>query len=180
MNIPNFLTLSRIILIPIMLFCHYKLPVQYAAIVVTVIFTISAITDFVDGYIARKFNQTSLLGKFSDPIADKLVVITALIIISENYHSMIISIPIIIIISREIIISGLREWVALNGNYTSVEVKNIGKYKTFSQMLAIILLLLNYNKLYVIGIVLLYIAMFLTLFSMIIYLYHAQIFNNKH
>lgn len=170
MNIPNILTLMRIILIPILLVVYYS-PYPIWA---TAIFILAAITDWLDGYLARKWQQTSAFGAFLDPVADKLIVSVALILLVQTYNSIWVTIAASIIISREIIISALREWMAELGLRSKVAVSFIGKLKTSAQMLAIAILLYQQPiigfDLYLIGMICLGLAAILTLWSMYIYL----------
>jgi CDP-diacylglycerol--glycerol-3-phosphate 3-phosphatidyltransferase len=163
----------RIILIPILLVVYY-LPYPNATIWATAIFILAAITDWLDGYLARKWQQTSAFGAFLDPVADKLIVSVALILLVQTYNSIWVTIAASIIISREIIISALREWMAELGLRSKVAVSFIGKLKTTTQMLAIAILLyqqpiIGFN-LYWIGMICLGLAAILTLWSMYIYL----------
>jgi len=142
-NLPNALTWMRIVMIPLFVGVYYvpshwlALPLQN--LVATVIFTAAAITDLLDGYLARKLNQTSAFGAFLDPVADKLMVAAALIVLVDlNRLNAVIA---VIIIGREITISALREWMAHLGAGKSVAVSFIGKIKTVSQMVAIPMLL---------------------------------------
>ncbi len=172
-NIPNTLTLLRILLIPIVVVVFY-LPVAWSGYACAVLFTVAAVTDWIDGYLARKLNQSTAFGAFLDPVADKLMVAVALILLLENYPSIWFTIPVIIIIGREIVISALREWMAEIGKRTSVAVSYIGKLKTTLQMIAIIILLSQIknpvSQLEMLGFIALYIAAMLTLWSMLIYL----------
>lgn len=176
-NLPNLLSMFRILLIPVFVFFFY-LPVEWSHIAVTVIFFVAGMTDWLDGYLARKWEQTSPFGAFIDPVADKLIVAIAFVLLVDTnptpYHGMYLSIPVAIIIGREIIISALREWMAENGERGQVAVAYIGKVKTAVQMLAIGFLLYHKPLLGLpiaeIGFYLLYIAAFLTLWSMIVYM----------
>jgi len=176
-NLPNLLSILRIILIPVFVVFFY-LPVWWSHIAVTVIFAVAGFTDWLDGYLARKWEQTSPFGAFLDPVADKLIVVVSLILLVDSnptpYPGMYIAIPISIIIGREIIISALREWMAGIGARGKVAVAFIGKLKTTAQMLAIGFLLFHKPLLGLpiaeIGFVLLYIAALLTLWSMLVYL----------
>ena len=136
-------------------------------------FFLAAITDYLDGYLARKMNEVSKLGKFLDPVADKLLVITTLLLLLVDNNSLIIFIPICIIILREMIISSLREWVVLENSKKPLNVNIYGKLKTMFQMFSIGFLLFNGTiftiDTYVIGLYGIYIAAFLSLVSMIIY-----------
>ena len=171
MNIPNFLTLLRIVLIPVFLVVYY-LPIQYAHFSAAVIFGVAAITDWFDGYLARRWNQTSALGAFLDPVADKLIVAAALVALTETFSTFWMTLPAIVIIGREIVISALREWMAELGKRASVAVSYIGKVKTALQMLAILLLVAfePFTLLSWMGLAAMYIASVLTLWSMIVYL----------
>jgi len=185
MNIPNILTLLRILLIPVFVGVFY-LPWNGANELTTLVFALAAITDWFDGYLARRWNQTSAFGAFLDPVADKLIVATALVFLVQANPSPWLAIPAAIIIGREITISALREWMAEIGQRAKVAVSMIGKIKTTAQMIALLLLLYNDPLLglpiYKIGLVLLYIAAILTFWSMIVYLRAAVpilLKNNK-
>ncbi|MCK5522432.1 MAG: CDP-diacylglycerol--glycerol-3-phosphate 3-phosphatidyltransferase [Thiomargarita sp.] len=176
MTIPNILTLLRIILIPVFVSTFY-LSWAGANVLTTSIFALAAITDWFDGYLARRWNQTSAFGAFLDPVADKLIVATALVFLVQVHHDLWMAIPAAVIIGREITISALREWMAEIGQRAKVAVSMIGKIKTTAQMTALLLLLYNEPFLglpiYEIGFVLLYLAAILTLWSMIVYLQAA-------
>lgn len=170
MNLPNILTLSRIIMIPLMVACFYL--GEAGRIVAAILFSVAAITDWFDGYLARKWNQSTPLGAFLDPVADKLIVAVALVVLVEHYNTILISIPAGIIICREILVSALREWMAEIGKRANVAVSMIGKVKTTFQMIAIIVLMgadLHLWFVYL-GYFAIYIASVLTIWSMIIYL----------
>ncbi|MCT8535174.1 CDP-diacylglycerol--glycerol-3-phosphate 3-phosphatidyltransferase [Glaesserella parasuis] len=170
LNIPTYLTLFRVALIPLFIVSFY-LSIQYSAEITTLIFFIASITDWFDGYLARKWNQTTRLGAFLDPVADKVLVAIALVSVVEYYHTWWITIPAGIMIAREIIISALREWMAELGERASVAVSIWGKVKTTAQMLALGGLLwrqapwMEYT-----AFALLYIAAILTIWSMLQYL----------
>lgn len=176
LNIPNLLTWLRILLIPLFVGIFYfeKSWVSEANqnLVATVIFTVAAITDWLDGWLARKLNQTSAFGAFLDPVADKLMVAAALIVLVEltRVHAIIA----LIIIGREIAISALREWMAQIGEARSVAVSMLGKVKTAFQLIAIPLLLydepVGFFDAHQWGTWLIYIAAVLTLVSMAWYL----------
>lgn len=180
-TLPNMLTLSRIVAIPVIVAIFY-LPVEWNFLVASLIFIAAALTDLFDGYLARKLNQTTKLGAFLDPVADKLIVAVALILLVEVYASPWMAIPAIVIIGREIIISALREWMAECGHRAQVAVSNIGKVKTVIQMFAISMVLMVdpihlvtggdvfWRCVWWIGVILLYIATVLTLWSAYIYL----------
>ena len=168
-NLPNILSLLRIALIPILMGC-YLLPIESASLWATIIFVIAALTDWFDGYLARKWKQTSSFGAFIDPVADKLIVVIALILILYKTSEWYVLIPVVIIISREIAISALREWMAEIGERNAVKVSFVGKLKTTFQMFSIACLIFH-NPLFglpifEIGIILLYMASALTLSSM--------------
>lgn len=177
-NVPTALTLSRIAVIPVFIVIFY-LPVPWANDVCTMLFVAAAITDWLDGYIARKYSLTSRFGAFLDPVADKLMVTVALILlVSKNpteYPGIFLAIPAAIIIGREITISALREWMAEVGESAKVAVSYIGKIKTAAQLVAIPMMIFREPLFGIfpvvdIGLVLLYAASILTLWSMLIYL----------
>ncbi len=172
-NIPNILTLLRILFIPLLVAVYYT-PIQERYLLSGAIFGLAALTDWFDGYLARKWDQSTPFGAFLDPVADKLIVAVALVLILESRPMILIALPVMIIIGREILISALREWMAEMGKRTSVAVSNIGKVKTTLQMIAIAVLLLAdpavKGLLNALGILLLYVAAILTLWSMTIYL----------
>jgi len=185
-NIPTMLTWLRILLIPIFVGAFYwpenlhtlgAMPSHTVNVFATAVFLLAAFTDWLDGYLARYLKQTSAFGAFLDPVADKLMVAAALIVLVE--FGRVGAIVSLIIIGREIAISALREWMAGEGQRSSVGVAMIGKVKTAAQMLAILLLLywddVNLGSLGIFrtkdaGHVLIVIAAFLTLLSMAYYL----------
>ncbi len=179
LNIPNILTLARIVLIPVFLLVAYWPPAMgidatnpdmTRHLLLTAIFVVAAVTDWFDGYLARTLNQTSAFGRFLDPVADKLMVAAALIVLVQWQPTISMAFAAIVIISREITVSALREWMAELGARTSVAVSTVGKYKTAFQMIAITVFLLNWPPLEILAYALLYMAVVLTLWSMIIYL----------
>lgn len=173
LTIPNILTLARIAMIPVFIAAFY-LPVPWANTAVAGIFALAAVTDWLDGFLARRLGQMSAFGAFLDPVADKLMVAAALVLLVQANPTPWLAIPAVIIIGREIAISALREWMAEIGERAAVAVSIIGKIKTTAQMTALLLLL--YEKpafgieTYTVGIVLLAAAAGLTLWSMAIYL----------
>lgn len=173
LTLPTQLTLMRVVAIPLLVLVYY-LDFQHNTIVAASIFIIAAITDWLDGYLARRMNAMSNFGAFLDPVADKLIVATALVVLLQNEPSVAMLIPVAIIIGREITISALREWMAELGARASVAVKGIGKLKTGFQMTAISLLLWEESTfglpVYQLGYGLLLAASVLTLYSMAIYL----------
>ncbi len=173
MNIPNWLTVIRIITIPVLVVIYY-LPVPWAHLAAALLFVFAALTDWLDGYLARHLQQGTRFGAFLDPVADKLIVAVALVLIVAEMGSAYIAIPAAIIVGREIVISGLREWMAEIGKRTSVAVSRMAKIKTVVQMLSLIFLLWytphSLILIKIVGVILLYIAAALTLWSMIMYL----------
>ncbi len=176
LNLPNLLTWLRIILIPLFVGIFYFEKSWVSAssqnLVATAIFVTAAVTDWLDGWIARKFNQTSAFGAFLDPVADKLMVAAALIILVQLHR--VDAVIALIIIGREIAISALREWMAQIGQSKSIAVSFLGKIKTVMQMVAIPMLLYH-NVLWgfnpqAVGTWLIYVAAALTLISMAYYL----------
>jgi CDP-diacylglycerol--glycerol-3-phosphate 3-phosphatidyltransferase len=170
---PNILTLIRIILIPVLVLVFY-LPGEWSYQVSASIFGAAALTDWLDGYLARRLRQVSVFGAFLDPVADKLMVAVALVLLVQDNPTPLFAIPAVIIIGREIAISALREWMSEIGERTKVAVSIIGKVKTITQMVAILLLLykvpLGPLPTHDVGLVLLYVAAILTLWSMFVYL----------
>ncbi|NIB41241.1 CDP-diacylglycerol--glycerol-3-phosphate 3-phosphatidyltransferase [Pseudomaricurvus alkylphenolicus] len=173
MTLANQLTLFRIVLIPLLVIVFY-LPFAWSYPVAAMIFTIAAITDWLDGYVARRYNQSTPFGAFLDPVADKLMVAVALVLLVGAHANAWLAIPALVIVGREIVISALREWMAELGKRASVAVSYVGKVKTTFQMLAIIALLSvspdSHADWLILGYVMLYIAALLTLWSMVIYL----------
>ena len=177
MNIPNSITSVRIALIPVFIAVFY-LPYTWAAMLATCIFAVAAITDWFDGYLARKLQQQSSLGAFIDPLADKLMVISALLLIlTKHPDNNWLLFSTLIIISREVFISSLREWMSTMGKGNVVAVSFIGKAKTVGQMIALLFLIYEQDlfglPIFTIGVVLLVWAAFLTLVSMFIYIKSA-------
>ncbi len=172
-NIPNLLTWLRIALIPALVMVFYS-SFPGAHLLSTALFGLAAITDWLDGYMARRLAQISAFGTFLDPVADKLMVAVALVLIVERAHSPWIAVAAAIIIGREITVSALREWMAIVGERTRVRVSNLGKIKTTVQMIALLMLLYREEWLglpvWEMGVALLYLAAFLTLWSMLVYL----------
>jgi CDP-diacylglycerol--glycerol-3-phosphate 3-phosphatidyltransferase/cardiolipin synthase len=172
-NIPNMLTVIRILLIPVFVGIYY-LPAEWSNLACAVVFAAAAITDWFDGYLARRWQQVSALGEFLDPVADKLMVAVALILLVQKNPTPALAIPAAIIICREITVSALREWMAELGARARVAVSVIGKFKTAVQMIAIVLLIYHQDlwgiPILTTGYVLLYIAAVLTLWSMLVYL----------
>jgi CDP-diacylglycerol--glycerol-3-phosphate 3-phosphatidyltransferase len=135
-TIPNQITLFRIILIPVFIIVFY-LPITWNHFGAFCIFWVAAVSDAVDGYLARKLNQSSDFGAFLDPVADKLMVVAALILLIQDYQVWWISISALLMIAREVFISALREFMSSKGKRDLVAVSQMGKYKTAAQMLGI-------------------------------------------
>ena len=173
LNLPNVLTLARIAVIPLVV-VFYVLPMPWARPTAALLFLASSATDWLDGYLARRWDQTSAFGRFLDPVADKLVVGAALVLLVQGHPTTYIAVPAIIIIGREITVSALREWMAEIGERARVAVSWVGKSKTALQMLSITLMLwerpLFGIPVYGLGVVLFYVAAALTLWSMALYL----------
>ena len=173
-NWPNILTFVRILAIPVFVLAFY-LPFEQSHILAASVFALACITDWLDGYLARVLSQTSRLGTFLDPVADKLVVAVALVLLVGESGLNFLSLPAAIIIGREIVVSALREWMAEVGKRSSVAVSIIGKIKTTFQMVALVVLLAyspSHSPVWfeALGYLLLYLAAALTLWSMLIYL----------
>ena len=184
--IANVLTVARILMIPLVVVLFY-LPVPWATASAATVFILAAITDSLDGYLARKLGQISALGEFLDPVADKLMVATALILLVGHEPLMLrwikfdprllITVTAAVIIGREITISALREWMAEVGARRKVAVSSIGKLKTIFQMTGLSMMLFHgdvwFIPAYELGLLCLVSAAALTLWSMIIYLQAA-------
>ena len=173
MNIPNTLTAVRIVLMPVLVIVFF-MPLAWAPLACAAIFALAAATDWADGYLARRLSQVSTFGAFLDPVADKLMVAIALVLIVQRDPVSWIAIPAAVIISREIVVSALRELMAELGQRATVSVATIGKVKTACQMTSLVLLLYHHDlgpiPTFPIGTVLLYVATVLTLWSMVVYL----------
>lgn len=180
MNIANLLTSFRIFCIPLLVLFFY-LPVSWGQTTAALIFAVVGWTDWFDGWVARKFDMQSSLGEFLDPVADKLMVAASLILLVEQHETFWIAGPALVIISREITVSALREWMAEQGKRATMKVVFIAKIKTLMQLSAIFFLLLagkeaeittfwEHSQLYIWGYAFLYIAVTLTVWSMVLYL----------
>lgn len=171
MNIPNILTLARIAFIPLLVAIFY-LPYDWSMLLAAGLFGLAAITDWLDGYLARRWDQSTPFGAFLDPVADKLMVAVALALLIERYDAAWLTLPALVIIGREIVISALREWMAEMGKRGTVAVSSIGKVKTTLQMIALLLLLgfTPGSLIAQLGVATLYLAAALTLWSMQQYL----------
>ena len=190
LNIPNCLTIFRVLVIPIIVLIQLS-EIRYGNWYNTILFTLAGISDALDGYLARKWDQTSKLGAFLDPVADKLLVVTMLVLVATDHYvrASVFSywffiLVVVVIIGREILVSALREWMAEIGKRANVEVSVVGKYKTGMQMTAIGCLLFKYSLFGIpvlhIGELLLYVAGILTIWSMSIYLSAAYRAVKEH
>ena len=168
LNIPNLLTWARILLIPLVVgIFYFPIPVAEANLIATAAFTVAAVTDWFDGWLARKLGQSSAFGAFLDPVADKLLVCAALVMLVElNRVDALIA---VIIIGREITISALREWMAEMGHRRKVAVSSLGKVKTILQIVGVSMMLIRWDvwflPTYKVGVALTAIAAVFTLIS---------------
>ncbi|MBL4621289.1 MAG: CDP-diacylglycerol--glycerol-3-phosphate 3-phosphatidyltransferase [Immundisolibacteraceae bacterium] len=169
-NIPNLLTLFRIALLPVMAVC-FLIPAEWGRPAAGWIFLLGALTDIFDGMLARRLNQSSDFGRFLDPVADKLQVAVALVLLTYAHHSLFVLVPAVLIIGREITVSALREWMAERAVNDLVAVSGWGKVKTVLQMWALTMMIYQENLFgilptYDIGLILLQGALLLTLWSL--------------
>lgn len=173
LTLPTLFTLFRILLLPVMVLVFY-VPVKGANVVAVGIFLTAALTDWLDGYLARRYRQMSAFGAFLDPVADKLMVAVTLFLLVQDNPTPLMAITGAIIVGREIAISALREWMAEIGERASVNVAGLGKIKTIIQMVALTVLLYQHDseqlKLYKVGEGLLILAAIFTIWSALIYL----------
>src|SRR6202051_4483167 len=173
-NVPNTLTWLRILMIPGIIILFYLLPYPWADPAACAAFALAGITDSLDGYYARKLGQTSRLGAFLDPVADKLIVAAALVLIVSKDPRWFVVIVAVVIIGREIAVSALREWMAEIGARGRIKVSILGKYKTIMQITGLSMMLFRHPlfgiPIYKLGVVLTAVAAVLTLWSMILYL----------
>lgn len=181
LNLPILLTWFRVVMIPVFVGIYYVpvvgLDIHERNLIAAALFGLAALTDWLDGFLARRWNQTSAFGAFLDPVADKLMVAAALIVLVELGRAD--AVVAVIIIGREITISALREWMAKIGESRSVAVSWMGKVKTVAQMVAILLLLyhgplIGRLRAQTLGTWLIYLAAVLTLWSMALYLRAAR------
>jgi CDP-diacylglycerol--glycerol-3-phosphate 3-phosphatidyltransferase len=176
-NLPTWLTLFRMALLPVMVVVFY-LPFRGHNITAAIVFVLAAFTDWLDGYLARRLNLTSAFGAFLDPVADKLMVAVTLFLLVQSdrggWPGIVMAVTAAIIVGREISISALREWMAEIGKRATVKVAFIGKFKTVMQMIALVVLIVQHDaealRLYHVGEGLLVIAGVLTIWSGIYYL----------
>jgi CDP-diacylglycerol--glycerol-3-phosphate 3-phosphatidyltransferase len=173
LTLPTAITLIRILLLPVLIVVFY-LPYEWSRPLCAAIFALGGITDWLDGYLARKLNQQSKFGAFLDPVADKLLVAVVLVLLVESEPTPVVALPAIVIIGREIVISALREWMAELGKRRLVAVSMLGKVKTTAQITALLFMLYYEPILQVstfkVGLLLLYVAAALTIYSMVVYL----------
>ncbi len=173
-NLPNALTWLRITMIPAIVALFFCLPDPWAGPAACAAFALAGITDTMDGYYARKLGLTSRLGAFLDPVADKLIVATALVLIVSKDPHWFVAIMAIVIIGREVAVSALREWMAEIGARGRIKVSALAKYKTIMQIVGLSFLLYRENLFFIptykLGLVLTAIAAVLTLWSMVAYL----------
>ena len=181
LNTPNLLTLFRMALIPVVVVLYF-MPI--AGVYVTAVFLLAGLTDWLDGYLARRLEQTSQFGEFLDPVADKLVVAAVLVLLVSDGDVLarVVSqkcfiVAVVVIIGREIAVSALREWVAQSGARAGMAVSTLGKVKTTVQIIAIALLLYSQDLVgfptLLVGELMLYVASALTIWSMVGYLKSA-------
>lgn len=169
MNTPMMLTWGRVAAIPVLVLLFMALPETIAYPIAALLFALASLTDFLDGYLARRWQQYSDFGAFLDPVADKLIVAVALVLLVYRDGGVLLTLAVAIILSREIFISALREWMATKGVAAAVKVSIWGKLKTTVQMIAITLCLYHWPVLgldiAVLGLILLLIAAVLTAVS---------------
>ena len=181
-NLPNLLTLLRIALIPVFVSVFY-MSSEFSNIAAAGIFAFAAITDWIDGYVARRMGLATPFGEFLDPVADKLIVAVELIMLVEVHETLLIAIPAMIIIGREIVISALREWMSKVGSPNTVAVSFLGKIKTWAQMIAVVVLLVaepGETELVLLGYFAISVAAILTVWTMVGYLMQALPYLNDH
>lgn len=187
MNVPTAFTLFRIALVPVFVAAFY-LPAGWSNEVCAVVFALAALTDWIDGFLARRLKQVTSFGAFLDPVADKLMVATALVLLVQATPEVWVALPATVIIGREIAVSALREWTARVGEHRRVAVRMLGKVKAVCQLAAIVLMLYGTDGgmgqgadaaalpayFHLGGLALLYAATALTLWSMVQYLAAAR------
>lgn len=172
-NLANTLTWIRIAAIPVIVYCFFS-DFHYSRPIAGLVFAAAALTDLLDGYVARRLKQTSPFGEFLDPVADKLMVAVALVLLVQSDPRVAVALTAAVIIGREITVSGLREWMASIGERSNVAVSRGGKIKTTLQMVGIGLMVYQHETfgadIYELGFVLLLVAAVMTLWSMTVYL----------
>ncbi|HET9818084.1 MAG TPA: CDP-diacylglycerol--glycerol-3-phosphate 3-phosphatidyltransferase [Rhodanobacteraceae bacterium] len=183
-NLPTWLTLFRVALLPVMVLVFYShdaipaIPLRAANIAAVAVFALAALTDWLDGWIARRFNMESAFGAFLDPVADKLMIAVTLFILVQSHPTALLAVTSAVIVGREITVSALREWMAFVGERGRVRVQWIGKFKTVMQIVAILILLWERDKnttavflrVWYVGEVLLVVAAILTIWSGLAYM----------
>ena len=172
-NLPNILTLLRVAAIPLLVVLA-GFPHPVGTLLAAALFGLAAITDWIDGWLARRSGQMTAFGAFLDPVADKLIVATALVLLTDRFDHWLITVSACVIIGREIVVSALREWMAQLGKRASVAVSGIAKVKTGVQMTAIPILIWYpswpaIEEIRLLGLFLLALAVILTLWSMVLY-----------
>ncbi len=172
-TIPTAITLFRIGLIPLFVLVFY-LPYSWSHLVATAVFGLASLTDWADGFLARVLKQAPACGAFLGPVAYTLLVVVAIVLLVQAHPSIYIALPSVIIIAREISVSALREWMAELGNRTAIKVSFIGKAKTTTQLVSLLLMIyqepLAGLPIFEIGLFGYYLAALLTMFSMVLYL----------
>ncbi len=173
-SLPNVLTVGRILAVPLVVALFYWTSNPWAAPLAALVFILAAVTDWIDGYLARRLGVTTPLGAFLDPVADKLMVATALVLLVAHDPRPLVVVCAMVIVGREITVSALREWMSHVGARATVAVSSLGKWKTILQMTGLSLMVYRVDLLglpiYDMGVVLLVVAAVLTLWSMVSYL----------
>jgi CDP-diacylglycerol--glycerol-3-phosphate 3-phosphatidyltransferase len=183
-NLPTWLTLFRVALLPVMVLVFYShsavpaIPLRAANVAAVAVFALAALTDWLDGWIARRFHMESAFGAFLDPVADKLMIAVTLFILVQSHPTALLAVTSAVIVGREITVSALREWMAFVGERRRVRVQWIGKFKTVMQIVAILILLWERDKnttaaflrVWYVGEVLLVVAAILTIWSGLAYM----------
>lgn len=173
LTLPTTLTLARLAIVPLLVVLFY-LPYEWSQPAAALVFALGGVTDWLDGYLARRLDQHSSFGAFLDPVADKVMVAVVLVMLVQADPRLWLALPAMVIIGREIVISALREWMAEIGQRARVAVNVLGKVKTTAQIAALLLMLYREPILglptYLIGVVLLYAAALMTLYTMVAYL----------
>lgn len=172
-TLPTGVTLFRIALLPLFVIVFY-LPFPWSNEVAAAIFGLACFSDWVDGFLARMLKQESAFGEFLDPVADKLIVVAAIVLIVEANPSMYVALPSVVIVAREITVSALREWMAELGSRATIKVSFIGKAKTTAQLFSLFLMIYNEPiagyPIFQIGLGFYYLAAIFTIVSMVSYL----------
>ncbi|MEO7148847.1 MAG: CDP-diacylglycerol--glycerol-3-phosphate 3-phosphatidyltransferase [Rhodanobacteraceae bacterium] len=172
-NLPNALTLFRVTLLPVMVLAFYA-PMRGAGVVAALIFLLASVTDWLDGWLARRYDLVSAFGAFLDPVADKLMVAVTLFLLVQAHPTVLLAVTGAVIVGREIAVSALREWMAFVGERARVKVAWVGKVKTVMQIIALLVLLAQHDapvlRVYHLGEGLLVIAAILTIWSGLLYL----------